>query len=211
MPILTLCPISPGSCLPHLEPQRAFWQRSSPSSERSTRNAAVSLPGPRARSRKRSMPRFNCMIEIPSSGSTALISTPAPIPGISLETFSMNETAVSEIDIGVATLEKQRAIARGHPLVPVPGGVSDDIGFRFNNTTADDAFGQFSHHYFAKEIAGERHRIDRQPRASERQIATLAAVMFHGIRSTHSAREDPARTDRRNTASRERPFHRGTP
>ena len=31
------------------------------------------------------------MIGIPSSGSSALIRTPAPIPGISLETFSMYE------------------------------------------------------------------------------------------------------------------------
>ena len=31
------------------------------------------------------------MIATPSTGSSALISTPAPIPGASLETFSMSE------------------------------------------------------------------------------------------------------------------------
>jgi len=55
------------------------------------RNAAVSLPGPRAKSRKLSMPRFSRMIGMPSSGSSALMRTPAPIPGVSLETFSKYE------------------------------------------------------------------------------------------------------------------------
>ena len=55
------------------------------------RNAAASLPGPRAKSSKRSMPRFSCIIGMPWSGSSALMRTPAPIPGISLETFSMYE------------------------------------------------------------------------------------------------------------------------
>ena len=32
------------------------------------------------------------MISTPTVGSIALIRTPAPTPGVSLETFSMNET-----------------------------------------------------------------------------------------------------------------------
>ena len=85
------------------------------------------------------------MIGMPSSGSSALIRTPAPIPGVSLETFSMYETAVGEINIGAPTLEKQRMIAPGHPPVGVPGGVADDIGLGLNNTTAGDAFRQLPH------------------------------------------------------------------
>ena len=53
----------------------------------------------------------------------------------------------------------------------MPGGVADDIRLGLNNTTAGDAFRQLSHQYLANEIAGERDRIHRQLRASERQMA----------------------------------------
>src|SRR5437762_11028750 len=58
---------------------------------------------------------------------SALIRTPAPIPGISLETFSMYELPSGEISIGVPTLEKPRTSTPSHPPVGVPGGVADDI------------------------------------------------------------------------------------
>ena len=53
--------------------------------------AAQSRPGPRARSRNRAVPRLRSMMSMPWVGSIALIKTPAPTPGSSLETFSMNE------------------------------------------------------------------------------------------------------------------------
>ena len=89
------------------------------------------------------------------------------------------------------TLEKQRTITPSHPPVGVPGGVADDIRLGLNNTTAGDAFRQLPHQYLANETAGERDRINRQLRASERQMAILTAARFQGIRSTHCAREGP--------------------
>ena len=71
------------------------------------------------------------------------------------------------------TLEKQRTITPSHPPVGVPGGVADYIRLGLNNTTAGDAFRQLTHQYLANEIAGERDRINRQPRASDRQKAIL--------------------------------------
>ena len=51
--------------------------------------------------------------------------------------------------------------------------------------------GQRPHHHPAKQIAGERDRIDWQFRAHERRLAVLLAAWFQGIRSTHCAREGP--------------------
>jgi len=85
MPILMLCPISPGSWSQRPSHRGPSRQRSSPSNRRSTRNAAASLPGPRVKSRSRSIWRFRCMIGMPSRGSSALMRTPAPIPAISLD------------------------------------------------------------------------------------------------------------------------------
>ena len=73
----------------------------------------------------------------------------------------------------------------------MPGGVADDIRLGLNNTAAGDAFGQFPHQYLANEISGERDRINRQLRASERRMAILMAARFQGILSTHCAREGP--------------------
>ena len=90
-------------------------------------------------------------------------------------------------------LEKQRTITPSHPPIGVPGSVADDIRLGLNNTTAGNAFRQLPHQYLANEIASERDRINRQLRASERQMATaiLTAARFQGIRSTHCAREGP--------------------
>src|SRR5436190_13268665 len=88
-------------------------------------------------------------------------------------------------------LEKQRTITPSYPPVGVPGGVADDIRLGLNNTTAGDAFGQLPHQYLANEIAGERDRIERQLRTSERQMAILRAARFQGLRSTHCARAGP--------------------
>jgi hypothetical protein len=85
---------------------------------------------------------------------------------------------VGEIGIGVSALEKQRTITRRYPAIGVSGGVADDIRLGLYNPTAGDALGQLPHQNLAKEIAGERERIDRQLRASERRMAILIAASF---------------------------------
>ena len=60
-----------------------------------------------------------------------------------------------------------------------------------DDTTAGDTFGQLPHQHLADEIAGERDRIDRQFRASERRVAIPKAVRSQGIRSTYCPREGP--------------------
>ena len=77
-----------------------------------------------------------------------------------------------------------------HPPVGVPGSVADDIRLGLNNTTAGNAFRQLTHQYLANEIAGERDRINRQLRASER-AADGHPYGVQAIRSTHCAREGP--------------------
>ncbi len=115
------------------------------------------------------MPRFSRMIGMPSSGSSA------PDQNASSDTEHLARdihhvrTAIGEINVGVPTLEKQRAITRGHPPEGVPGGVADDIRLGLNDTTADDTFRQLSHQHLADEIAGQSDRIDRQLQASERR------------------------------------------
>ena len=78
--------------------------------------------------------------------------------------------AVGQVDIGVAALEKQRAVARGHPAIGVPGGVAHDIGLGLDDAPAGDAFRQRPHHQPADEKAGERGGIDRQLRTGERAV-----------------------------------------
>src|SRR5579859_7715518 len=73
----------------------------------------------------------------------------------------------------------------------MPGGVTDDIRLGLDNTTAGDAFGQLPHQYRANEVAGERDRVGRQLRASDRQMVILRTVLFQDISSTHCAREGP--------------------
>ena len=83
---------------------------------------------------------------------------------------------------------RKRPVTRRHPAVGVPRGVADDIRLGLDNTTAGDALRQLPHQYLANEIAGERDRINRQLRASDRRIE---GARFQGIRSTHCAREGP--------------------
>ena len=86
------------------------------------------------------MPRFSRMIEMLSSGSIARIRTPAPIPGISLETFNIYELTVGEINIGVPMFEKQRTTTLCYPPIGMSGGVTDDIRLGLDYSAADNAF-----------------------------------------------------------------------
>ena len=76
--------------------------------------------------------------------------------------------AVGEVNVGMSALEKQRAIARRHAPVGVPGGVADTIGLGLDDAAARRAFGQLPHEELANEKAGERGRVDRQRRAEAR-------------------------------------------
>jgi hypothetical protein len=80
----------------------------------------------------------------------------------------------------VPALEKERSISRRHPAVGVPGGVADDIGFSFDDTSADDAFSRLPHQNLADEKASERDRIDRQFRVRERATAPLHCLGHNG-------------------------------
>ena len=54
-------------------------------------SAVASRPGPRARSRRFVVPRRASISAMPSKGSSALSSTPAPTPAASLLTLHMRE------------------------------------------------------------------------------------------------------------------------
>src|ERR1043165_1603446 len=86
-----------------------------------------------------------------------------------------------------ARVLEQRAITRGHPREGMPGGIAQDVRLGLDHTTAGDTFGQFPHEYFANEMTGERDRVTRQLRASERRVAHS----FGGQASRHSL--DPLR------------------
>jgi hypothetical protein len=84
----------------------------------------------------------------------------------------------------VPALEKKRSISRRHPAIGVPGGVADDIGFSFDDKSADDAFRRLPHQNLPEEKASERDGIDRQLGTKERWMATLMPARFQRIRST---------------------------
>ncbi len=196
MPILTLSPIFPRRSRPapaRRAPAKAgpSRQRSSPSSERSIRSAWASRPGPRARSRRRSTPRLRRMIATPSTR----LERPDQDAGADSRRLARHiqhpGDAVGQINVGVAALEKERAIARRHPPIGVPGGVADDISLGLDNAAAGHAFRQFPHQELADQKAGERGGVDRQLRAGERRRPMPLAARLQSIRSTRCAREGP--------------------
>ena len=212
IPILMLCPISPASrssCRSHSSP---FRQRSTPSSDRSIRNAMASLPGPRARSSK----AFGAAIEPHDRDAFEWLKRPDQHADADPLNVARNiqhvGNAVGQINISVPTLQKQRAVARRHPPIAVPSGVADNIRLGLDNPPADDAFRQLPHHHLADEITGQRLRIDRQLGTRDRRMATLTAatVSLHQLDQMR-ARKAQARTDRQNTASRAPPSPRQTP
>src|SRR5579883_1527751 len=111
------------------------------------------------------------MMAIPAQGSSALISTPAPIPAVALE--------------------KKRPVTRRHPAIGVPGRVADVISLGLDDMAADNAFVRLAQQELADQVTRERDRIDRQFGAGERGMTARIAARCQPIGSTHCAREAP--------------------
>ena len=204
MPILTLSPISASpvplwtSPASHSGP---FWQRSSPSSDRSILSAWASL----SRASGEVAQALDASILPHDRHAFDRLQRPNEHAGAGSGRLARHieheREAVSEINIRMSALEEQRAIARRHAPIGVPGGVADDIGLRLDNAAACRAFGQFPHQELADEKAGERGGVDRQRRPGERLRPCLWRPGFTSAQPDARATA-PARTDRRNIASR---------
>jgi hypothetical protein len=64
--------------------------------------------------------------------------------------------AVAEIDIGVATAEKHRAIARSRAAKVVRSGIAWRVGFGFDDAAAKAGAGEFANDDFADQKASQR-------------------------------------------------------
>ena len=128
------------------------------------------------------MPRFSRMIEMPSSGSSALIRTPAPSQVTRLRHSACKRYRTRHKYRHAHARETANDYAASSPG-RLPGGVADDIRLGFNNTAAGNAFRQLPHQYLANEIAGERRRINRQLRTSERRqmVILMGQVSGHPL------------------------------
>lgn len=144
------------------EPERAFPAKVEPveraidperlgKPSRSSRQVAQALGSPIALHDRDSFERFERPDQ--DAGANALrLARNIQHPG----------NAVGEIDIGVAALEEERAIARRHAPVGMSRRIADDIRLGFDDAADCRAFGQFPRQQLADEKAGERGRIDRQ-------------------------------------------------
>jgi len=70
-------------------------------------------------------------------------------------------------------IEKQRAIPRGRPSERMAGGVSGEIGFCFDDATAQAAARKFANNRFSDQEARELDGIGRKLRAAN------SANVFH--------------------------------
>ena len=120
--------------------------------------AVARRPGPRARSRGRAVPRRRAIKAEPSRGSTARSRTPAPMPVIARH-VEAEPAAIDEIDIGMAAVEKQRAVAAGLAAIGVAAGVAHDIGLGLDNAATGAPVLAVMHQDAADEKAGQRHRL----------------------------------------------------
>lgn len=68
--------------------------------------------------------------------------------------------SVAEIDVGVAALEKERFVSRREAAEGVRGGVAHEIGFCFNDTSAEAALRDFVDERFADEEFREFDGVD---------------------------------------------------
>src|SRR5882672_1216979 len=75
--------------------------------------------------------------------------------------------AVAEVDVRVATFEKQRPVARGFADVRVAGGIADLIGFGFDDAPAGAAFGGLVHEHLADQEPRKVRGVDRQVAAPQ--------------------------------------------
>ena len=68
--------------------------------------------------------------------------------------------SVAEIDVGVATLEKERFVAGREAAEGVRGGVADKIGFCFDDSSAEAALRNFVDERLANEKFREFDGVD---------------------------------------------------
>jgi len=68
--------------------------------------------------------------------------------------------SVAEIDIGVAALEKERFVSRGETAEGVRGGIADEVGFGFDDSSAEAALPDFVDERFADEEFREFDGVD---------------------------------------------------
>lgn len=78
--------------------------------------------------------------------------------------------AIAEIDVGVATAEKHRAIARSWTAKVVRGGIALRVGLSFHDAAAKAQAGEFANDDFADQKAGQGHGVRGQfgaPKAAD--------------------------------------------
>src|SRR5262245_25658472 len=115
------------------------------------------------------------------------------------------------MDIGMPTLEKQRAIARRLPAIGMPSGITDDIRLGLDDTAAGDAFSHLPHQYLPMRWrAREAVSVGSSARASGRWTS-LRPPDFRASARPIALAKAPARMHHRNTGSRGPPSRRGTP
>ena len=119
--------------------------------------AVARRPGPRARSRGRAVPRRQAIKAEPSRGSTAQQDAGADA-GKFARHVEAEPAAIDEIDIGMAAVEKQRAVAAGLAAIGVAAGVAHDIGLGLDNAATAPVLAVM-HQDAADEKAGQRHRL----------------------------------------------------
>jgi len=91
--------------------------------------------------------------------------------------------AINEINVGVAAFAKKRAIARRESTKCVGRGVANDIGFGFNDASAEPNLRQVVHKRFADEEASKFDGINRQLAPAEAANTNFSARERHAIRS----------------------------
>ena len=70
-------------------------------------------------------------------------------------------------------------IAGHYPAVGVACTVANRVGFGFDDTSADQARGRLSHHYFADQTARECNRIERQLGPGEKPVGRRFFAAHH--------------------------------
>ena len=68
--------------------------------------------------------------------------------------------SVAEIDVGVAALEKERFVAGREAAEGVRGGIANEVGFGFDDSSAEAALRNFVDERFADEKFREFDGVD---------------------------------------------------
>ena len=84
--------------------------------------------------------------------------------------------AVTEINIGVAALEEERAIARSHAAEGVCGGVTDDVGFGFDDASGEANAWKIVNERFADQIFCEGDSVEREIAQAQARDTPAAVI-----------------------------------